>query len=287
MEHEVTVAQAIDITNRQISQALQIYWRHAWPEGSGVVPALPEFKRASVATILRRFTDETGVTPHACRRHVLRLGNHLYPHMKFALEQCVFGGGFYFLADCHDDAIVPTGDQADSWHELRARNFEIKLAIESAWEQAGLPTFRTASRDAPGSFSQRSKTRAARKRTGESGRILIVDDQPAAAELTGAMLRAEGFGTETAGSGADALKSVTRKRPDLVVSDYEMPGLTGRDVAQQLKSDTRTREIPVLICTYADVADSDLHPADAVLRRPFSKEDLSVAVGRLLKRRRR
>jgi hypothetical protein len=49
----------------------------------------------------------------------------------------------------------------------------------------------------------------------------------------------------------------------------------------------RTASIPVLICTYADVADADLHPADAVLRRPFSKEDLSVAVSRLLKRRAR
>lgn len=268
------MASAEDISRRDTLRALEIYRRHAWPAGKSA-PALPDWTDLSLSRILGTFADETATTPHACRRYVLRLGNYLYPHMKFAIEQCTYRGSFYFLADCHDDAVVPADRESVPWNELRKHNFAIKLAIESAWEAAGLPTFRTSSRKATGTF----------KRPGQSSqRVLIVDDEPANAELTGAMLRADGFGTETAASGSAALISVERRRPDIVVSDYEMPGLTGRDVAVKLKADDDTREIPVLICTYADISESDLRPADALLRRPFSREDLNVIITRLLKR---
>ncbi|MCC7509519.1 MAG: response regulator [Planctomycetes bacterium] len=276
MKVEAIVAPDLNISHHDVIRALRIYWRHAWPAGSGICPVLPDWSDLSLPEVLNRFADETGRTAHACRRFVLRLGNYLYPHMKFAIEQCVYGGGFYFLADCHDDADTPRADDSGQWQVLRTRNFEIKLAIEAAWEDASLPTFRTTSEAATGTF----------KRPGtDHRRILIVDDEPANAALTDAMLRAEGFGTETAASGADALDRVNEQRPDLVVSDYEMPGLTGRDVARRLKADKDTRQIPVLICTYADVSEADLRPADALLRRPFSREDLSAAVGRLLGRR--
>jgi CheY-like chemotaxis protein len=272
------LAHAVNISNHEITRALRIYWRHAWPQGAGVGPSIPDWSGLSLSEIIQRFNDETGRTAHACHRFVLRLGNYVYPHMKFAIEQCVFGGGYYFLADCHDDASVPETTDAALWNALRSRNYEIKLAIEADWEQSGLPTFRTTSREATGSFMSPR---------GHGGRILIVDNEPANAELTGAMLRAEGFGTETAGSGADAILRAATRKPDLVVSDYEMPGLSGRDVASQLKADAETCGIPVLICTYADVTESDLRPADALLRRPFSREDLSAAVGRLLQQKAR
>jgi CheY-like chemotaxis protein len=102
--------------------------------------------------------------------------------------------------------------------------------------------------------------------------------------VTGAMLRADGFGTRTASSGASALRMVDSRRPDLVISDFEMPGLSGKDVAERLKAEEETREIPVLICTYSDVSETDLKPADALLRRPFSREDLSAVITRLLRR---
>lgn len=269
------MASADKISRRDLLRALRIYRSHAWPDGIAA-PPLPAWTAHSLPRILEQFADETAETPHACRRYVLRLGNYVYPHMKFAIEQCLYGGSFYFLADCHDDAVIAADREGALWHELRKHNFAIKLAIEAEWESAGLPTFRTSSRKATGTFQRPETSRQ---------RVLIVDDEPLNAELTGAMLRADGFGTETATSGSAALLSVERNRPDLVVSDYEMPGLTGRDVAVKLKADTETREIPVLICTYSEVSESDLRPADALLRRPFSREDLNVVIGRLLQRR--
>lgn len=270
------MGEEFNVTRNQVMQALRIYWKHAWPDTSGVCPALPDWNELKLSEVLQRFADESEKSAHACHRYVLRLGNYIYPHMKFAVEQCICGGDYYFLADCHDDALSPPTSDIEVWKELRSRNYSIKLAIESSWKLAGLPTFLTASKRATGNFKK--PTRTARH-------ILVVDDEPANCALTGAMLRAEGFGTESAGSGTEALQRANQQKPDLIVTDYEMPGMTGREVAEKFKSNDETREIPILICTYADVTEADLRPADALLRRPFSQEDLKSTVDRLLHRR--
>ncbi|MCA8911465.1 MAG: response regulator [Planctomycetes bacterium] len=267
----------VNVNRDQVQQALRIYWKHAWPVSSGACPALPDWADLNMNQILGKFVDESDCSDHACHRFVLRLGNYIYPHMKFAVEQCIRGGDFYFLADCHDDALAPQTSDIETWKELRSRNYSIKLAIESDWKRKGLPTFLTASKRATGSFKKPKK---------ESARhILVVDDEPANCALTGAMLRAEGFGIESAGSGTEALQRANQQKPDLVVTDYEMPGMSGREFAEQFKSNEETREIPILICTYAEVTEADLRPADALLRRPFSQEDLKSTVDRLLQRR--
>lgn len=266
----------VNITREDLARAVRLYWKHAWPSGSGSCPALPEWDDLSLRQILDTFADESEQNEHACHRFVLRLGNHLYPHMKFAVEQCICDGDFYFLADCHDDALHPAAEDSELWEELRRRNYGIKLAIEAAWKQAELPTFLTASKRATGSFKKPEKA---------SMCILVVDDEPANVALTSAMLQAQGYGTETAGSGDEGLQRTNQQRPDLIISDYEMPGMTGRDFAKRLKDDTDTREIPILICTYAEVTADDLKPADALLRRPFSQEELKSTVKKLLSKK--
>jgi chemotaxis family two-component system response regulator PixH len=270
------MSEQCEITPDQLAHAVRIYWKHAWPVGSGVCPALPDWSDLNTREVLTRFVDESENSAHACKRYVLRLGNHIYPHMKFAVEQCVCGGDFYFLSDCHDDAIAPPTSDILVWNALRSRNYAIKLAIEADWKAAGLPTFLTASTTARGQFRQP-------ERTGK--RVLVIDDEPANAALTGAMLRAQGFGIESATSGSDALQRANRHKPDLIVTDYEMPGMTGREVAERIRANEDTREIPILICTYADVTADELRPADALLRRPFSQEDLTITVTRLLEGR--
>jgi CheY-like chemotaxis protein len=270
------MSEQCDITPEQLSRAIRIYWRHAWPEGSGVCPALPDWSDLTTREVLQHFVDESDKATRACKRYVLRLGNHLYPHMKFAIEQCVCGGDFYFLSDCHDDALAPRTSDIAEWNALRTRNYAIKLAIEAEWQTAGLPTFLTASTLARGSFQRPEKT---------GKRVLVIDDEPANVELTSAMLRAQGFGIESAHSGTDALQRANRQKPDLIVTDYEMPGMTGREVAEKIRANEDTREIPILICTYADVSEADLRPADALLRRPFSQEELTSTVTKLLEGR--
>lgn len=257
-----------NITVADLRRALRAYWLYAWPSSSSACPAFPNWRGLRLAEVLRSFEDESG----QCPRHVLRLGNHIYPHMKFAVERGLSGGDFYFVADCHDSAPCPGADNP-AWLELRARNRAIKDSIESAWHRAGLPTLFSLAQEA----TQQTLHLRPRGR-----RILLVDDEPANLELTGSILRAEGFSIESSRTGAQALERAVSTTPDLVVSDYEMPGMTGRDVARQLKAQDGTRDVPVLICTYADLSLGDLHPADAVLRRPFPAELLKQSIQQLL-----
>src|SRR5687768_12244743 len=91
-------------------------------------------------------------------------------------------------------------------------------------------------------------------RTRENGearpsRVLVVEDEPDIAALVAYQLTKEGYRVETAGNGSDALRSVHREIPGLVVLDRMLPGISGDDVLKALKSDPATRTVPVLVLT--------------------------------------
>ncbi len=66
-------------------------------------------------------------------------------------------------------------------------------------------------------------------------RLLIVDDEPSLLRTLEGCLRAEGFDTTTARSGADALVKVAQSVPDVVLTDVRMPGMSGYELAQHLR----------------------------------------------------
>lgn len=75
--------------------------------------------------------------------HALRLGNARYPHMKLQVQPWPCPAGFLLSVNTHDQvlAIDPTSIDADSFRRLQAENARVKEAIETCWEEAGLPTF--------------------------------------------------------------------------------------------------------------------------------------------------
>src|SRR5438094_10549837 len=81
-------------------------------------------------------------------------------------------------------------------------------------------------------------------------RVLVVDDEPAIADLVGTALRDEGFDVATAGSGRDVLTMVASFRPDLIVLDIMLPDLDGFEVQRRLSD--RGPRIPVLVLTAPD-----------------------------------
>ena len=76
---------------------------------------------------------------------------------------------------------------------------------------------------------------------------LIVDDSRLACAVLGRLLEQEGFHVEMAASGQEALDRLRRDRPDVVFMDHLMPGMTGLEAVQSLKSDVRTASIPVVM----------------------------------------
>jgi DNA-binding response OmpR family regulator/two-component sensor histidine kinase len=79
--------------------------------------------------------------------------------------------------------------------------------------------------------------------------VLVVDDEPDTAELIRDTLRTEGFRTQVAHHGRQAVELIGRKRPDLVILDIMMPEMSGFEVLEALRGEPDTAGIPVLVLT--------------------------------------
>ncbi|HEX9780558.1 MAG TPA: response regulator [bacterium] len=120
---------------------------------------------------------------------------------------------------------------------------------------------------------------------GGAKRILVVDDEADMTKLLKDRLERSGYRVETAFDGEEALARITREPPDLVILDLILPKLDGWRVCQRLKSDERTRHIPVVMLSAMVQTDSKSDPhelGDAYLGKPFELRALLERVDGLL-----
>ncbi len=119
-------------------------------------------------------------------------------------------------------------------------------------------------------------------------RVLVVDDEPDITGLLAYHLAKAGYRVITAVNGSEALKSVREQRPDLVVLDLMLPGLSGYDVLAELRRREDTREVGVILLTArkeeADRIKGLSLGADDYLAKPFSPPELVLRVGAVLRR---
>jgi len=120
-------------------------------------------------------------------------------------------------------------------------------------------------------------------------RILIVEDEPAIAELVALNLRHSGYETQCVGSTADADAVVRTALPDLVVLDWMLPGESGVSLARRWRASVRTRNLPIVMLT-ARGQESDLVQgldagADDYLAKPFSNAELLARIRAVLRRK--
>src|SRR5579859_7134612 len=80
-------------------------------------------------------------------------------------------------------------------------------------------------------------------------RILIVEDDPASRLLTTATLEEDGFVVEAATTAEEALVMIGREKPDLILTDIQLPGMTGLELTIKLKAEPATSSIPVVALT--------------------------------------
>jgi len=117
-------------------------------------------------------------------------------------------------------------------------------------------------------------------------RILIVDDEPTIRSSMAAMLRMENYQVSTASDGREALDGALLQRPDLIITDYNMPRMNGQQLLEALRAEPATAGVPVLMLsgnvTRTDAPTGGAVTANAALVKPFTRAQLLAALQALL-----
>ena len=120
-------------------------------------------------------------------------------------------------------------------------------------------------------------------------RVLIVEDEPAIAELIAVNLRHNGFEPVWADDGDAAQRELNAVLPDVILLDWMLPGQSGLSLARKWRADSRTKPIPILMLTARGdepdkVAGLDAG-ADDYITKPFSTQELLARIRAVLRRR--
>ncbi len=109
-------------------------------------------------------------------------------------------------------------------------------------------------------------------------KVLIVEDNPSQMELMETYLREHGHTVVRVSNPKEALNKAVEHKPDVIVTDVVMPGLSGFELCRRLKNNAVTAKIPIIICSSKNQEIDRLwgmkQGADAYLTKPYSKEQL-------------
>jgi two-component system phosphate regulon response regulator PhoB len=121
-----------------------------------------------------------------------------------------------------------------------------------------------------------------------SYRILVVDDEPDITALVAYHLARSGYRVSTATTGPDALRAARDERPDIVVLDLMLPGVSGYEVLRELRQRQETQDVGVILLTARREETDRIKGlslgADDYLTKPFSPQELTLRVAALLRR---
>ena len=119
--------------------------------------------------------------------------------------------------------------------------------------------------------------------------VLVVEDEPQIQELIAVNLEHFGHRVRRASSAEEAEAAIRAALPDVVVLDWMLPGESGLAFARRLRSDTRTRDLPILMLTARAMEQDKLSGleagADDYLTKPFSPKELAARIKAVLRRR--
>jgi twitching motility two-component system response regulator PilH len=112
--------------------------------------------------------------------------------------------------------------------------------------------------------------------------ILVVDDTPSEMKLISYYLQESGYSVISAVSAKEALAKVIEQKPDVIITDVVMPGMSGFELCRSLKKHPITGQVPIIICTSKNQEIDRLwatrQGADAYIAKPFTREELLQVV---------
>jgi CheY-like chemotaxis protein len=120
-------------------------------------------------------------------------------------------------------------------------------------------------------------------------KILIADDEIHIIHVVAIKLRNNGYEVVAAGNGAEAYELACREKPDIIVTDYQMPLMTGIELIEKLRANEPTKDIPVILLTARSFAISQEQQQSlrvaACLSKPFSPKELLKTIQDILYQR--
>jgi len=274
------------MTVGHLRRALAVYGRIAWDDepmpaielpGRDEDPLAPALSGLVERHIAQDETLRSGVLP--TRRITLRLGRPGYPFMKLMLQEHLVEGEFFFEVDTHDQMFCEEGEEAAEVRALKAKNLQLKEAIEHALDEAGLPTARH--------IKGLVESWPARRAPPNGRRILLVDNEADIAATLAMLLEGAGYEVDVCHDGREAIERADPSRHDLVLMDNEMQDLNGFEACRVLKSRPATARLPVLIATAGALTLSQLDAADGFMVKPFRMELLFSILEQMLGRKER
>lgn len=117
-------------------------------------------------------------------------------------------------------------------------------------------------------------------------KVLVCDDEPHIVHVVSAKLKNNGFEVVTAADGEEAFAAAKAESPDLVITDYQMPYLSGLELCARLRNERQTSQIPVIMLTARGFSLGDDETQDTnirkVLPKPFSPREVLACVNQIL-----
>jgi CheY-like chemotaxis protein len=118
-------------------------------------------------------------------------------------------------------------------------------------------------------------------------KIMVVDDEENLLFLLNKILESEGFDVITADNGRECLELLKKEKPDMILLDMMMPGITGIDVAEAIRSNPKTRNMKIIFLTVVksnEIRKDRLKKIKALdyIEKPFDNKDLVRRVKKIV-----
>lgn len=121
----------------------------------------------------------------------------------------------------------------------------------------------------------------------KSPKVLIIDDEPDHVELIKLRLEANNYDVIYAYNGNEGIEKIKKEKPDLVLLDIMMPGIDGYEVSKKIKSDPKTKNLPIIMLTAAGIKDLEEKckeaGADYCIRKPYESKEIIDTIKSILK----